>query len=76
MLLEVTIGEVFFFSRSVGYDSAAWWVFLALLLPLGWVLGRSGRRDLAADHRTWAVRWLVVFPAAVARSLPALSWPR
>ena len=70
-LLEHSMGSVFFFSRGDGYSSTALWAFLGLLLPVGWGLGRFGRRDMADRFPTWAVRWLIFFPFAVAATAGA-----
>lgn len=73
VLLELSIGEVFLFSRSKDYFAAAPWVFLGLLLPLGWALaGRTARRELELRYPTWAVRWLLVYPLSVAVSAGAI----
>ena len=79
LLLEASLGNVFFFNYGAGYSSAAPWVFLALVPPLGWGLGHLLRRAMAARYPTWAVRWLFFFPfivAAVAGTFVAapLGW--
>ena len=54
LLLEASIGNVFFFNHGAAYSSAAPWLFLALLPPLGWGLGHLLRRAMAARYPTWA----------------------
>jgi hypothetical protein len=66
LLLEASIGNVFFFNHGDVHSAVAPWVFLALLLPLGWGLGHMLRRFMPERYPTWAVRWLLFFPFVVA----------
>lgn len=70
MALELTIGECFVFYYSNVYKSVMP-VFFALTLPafaILWLRLEIHQHALSSRTPTWAVRWLIVFPAVVVLS--------
>jgi hypothetical protein len=69
-VLELTVGQGFIFAWANEYRSIAPWIFLGLLPPfgLGWYFLERANQTLRVSFPTGWVRWLLVFPLAVALS--------